>query len=155
MKQEIMHYLCSMFFVQCTCRLQSVCTKKMYFGVMYGTFMCKTDDIQFCIHVWKCMWLQCVYCQIYNLCVYQNFFVKFIIYVWLKMSFLFLWCMLCFWSMAFPLLGFQEHWDFWAEDVIPMTNPQPGRSVYLSLSSSSLKTCLARVAVPAASLLPA
>lgn len=157
MKQEIMWYLHSMFSVQCTYRLQSVCMyKKMDFWVMYGIFRCKIDDIQFCVHVWKCWWLHCIYCQIYKFCIsLSKHFVKSKICIWLKMFFLFLWHVLCFWSMAFPLMGFQDHWGFWAEDVISTTNPQLRRSGYLSLPSSSLKTCLVWVAVPSASLLPA
>jgi hypothetical protein len=48
----VQYVLCAMY-VQIT---KCMCTKKkVYFWVMHGIFRSKTDDIQFCVHVWKCM----------------------------------------------------------------------------------------------------
>ena len=149
----VQYVLCAMYIeiTRCVC-IQNKCTFGWSMGfsgvrlmIFTFVFMCRNvcDSTVFTVRYTNFV------------LVYQNYFVKSKICIWLKISFLFLWCMLCFWSMAFPLLGFQEHWGFWVEDVIPMTNPQSGRSGYLYLSSSSLEACLAWVAIPAASLLSA
>lgn len=43
--------LCAMY-IQIT---KCACIKQKVLFVMYEIFRCKTDDIQLCVHVWKCM----------------------------------------------------------------------------------------------------
>ena len=157
MKNEIKQYLYSMFSVQCTYRLQGVCVqKKCTFGWCMGFSGVRLMIFNFavvCGNVCDSTVFTVKYTNF--VLVYQNYFVKSKICIWLEcLSFS---CGVC--SVFGP--WFSLCWCFNSTGVFelrmssPWPTPQPGRSGYLSLSNSSLVTYLAWVAIPAASLLPA